>query len=57
MRPKQIDGHLLARSRTVLGGDLNPAQKCVVRNAFLRMLEARLNEPSDEASQTPIKDS
>ena len=43
--------------RTALGGDLNPAQKRVVRNAFLRMLEARRNEPSTEASQPPIMDS
>lgn len=56
-RPKQFDAPLLARSRTALGCDLNPAQKRMVRNAFLRMLEARLNEPSDEASQPPIMDS
>ena len=56
-RPKQIDAPLLARSRNVLGCDLNPAQKRVVRNAFLRILEARLNEPSDEISQSPIMDS
>ena len=56
-RPKQIDAPLLARSRNALGCDLDPAQKRVVRNAFLRRLEARLNEPSDEASQPPIVDS
>ncbi len=56
-RPKQFDAPLLARSRTALGCDLNPAQKRMVRNAFLRMLEARPDEPSDEASQPPIMDS
>ena len=56
-RPKQIDAPLLARSRTALGCDLDPAQKRVVRNAFLRELEARLNEPSVEASQPPNMDS
>jgi uncharacterized LabA/DUF88 family protein len=56
-RPKQIDAPLLARSRTALGYDLNPAQKRMVRNAFLRRIEARLHEPSDEASQPPTMDS
>ncbi|MDE0166785.1 MAG: NYN domain-containing protein [Bryobacterales bacterium] len=56
-RPKQIDAPLLASSRNVLGHDLDSAQKSKVRKAFLKALEVRLNELSQETNQPPIKDS
>ena len=43
-RPREIDAQLLARSRGEIGRDLDPAQKARVRDAFLRALEARLDE-------------
>ena len=47
-RPREIDAQLLTRSRGEVGRDLNPAEKTMVRDAFLRALEARLDEqPSD----------
>ncbi len=48
-RPREIDAQLLARSRGEVGRDLDSAQKAKVRDAFLRALEARLDEqPSDD---------
>ena len=41
-RPQQLDGRLLAFSRTELGHDLNTAEKSEVRAAFLKCLEERL---------------
>ena len=38
-RPKELDGRLLARSRTSLGHDLDGSQKAEVRTAFLEALE------------------
>ena len=43
-RPREIDAQLLARSRSEVGNDLNPVEKAKVRDAFLRALEARLDE-------------
>ena len=56
-RPKQIDAPLLASSRNALGHDLDSAEKSKVRKAFLKALEVRLNELSQETNQPPIKDS
>ena len=41
-RPQQLDGRLLAVSRTALGRDLDTSQKSDVRAAFLESLEERL---------------
>lgn len=53
-RPQQLDGKLLAVSRTVLGHDLDTSQKSEVRAAFLECLEERLGEsaagPPDEST-------
>lgn len=53
-RPQQLDGRLLAVSRTALGHDLDTSQKSEVRDAFLECLEERLGEsaagPLDESS-------
>ena len=48
MRPREIDAQLLARSRGEVGRDLDPAQKTIVRDAFLRALEARLDEQAGD---------
>lgn len=42
-RPRDIDGHLLARGRDVVGQDLDPHQKRVVRAHFLEALKIRLS--------------
>ena len=47
-RPREIDAQLLARSRGEVGRDLNPPEKAMVRDAFLRALEARLEEPPSD---------
>ena len=41
-RPQQIDGRLLAMSRTALGHNLNASQKAEVRAAFLEFLGERM---------------
>ena len=46
-RPRSIDAPLLAKSRFVLGQDLDSSQKQTVRNAFLDALEARVKETRD----------
>ena len=48
MRPREIDAQLLARSRGEVGRDLDSAQKTIVRDAFLRALEARLDEQAGD---------
>ncbi len=47
-RPGEIDASLLARSRREVGRDLNPAQKAMVRDAFLSALEVRLDEQAGD---------
>ena len=41
-RPRQIDAQLLTNSRTAIDSDLVSSQKSIVRDAFLRALEVRL---------------
>ncbi len=43
MRPKEIDGRLLARGLEVIGKPLDPIQKRAVRASFLEALRARLS--------------
>ena len=51
-RPPQIDGKLLAMSRTALDGcDLDSTQKQKVRAAFLDALEKRLGEDETETTE------
>ena len=53
-RPPQIDGRLLAISRTAIGGyDLDSRQKYEVRTAFLEALTARLHEEQRKAADEP----
>ena len=47
-RPRQIDGRLLAISRTSIGYDLNSSKKSEVRAAFLDALEERLRSDEGE---------
>lgn len=46
-RPSQIDGKLLALSRTALGHVLDSSQKSEVRAAFLDVLEERIREEEE----------
>lgn len=50
-RPQEVDGRLLAMSRTALGQDLS-AQKCEVRAAFLEALRGRLEPDGSEAGES-----
>lgn len=43
MRPKEIDAQLLAKSRRVLGNNLDTSQKNMIREGFLHALEQRLD--------------
>ena len=43
-RPPEVDGKLLAMSRSEVGHDLDQQQKSFVRNAFVTALEKRLEE-------------
>ena len=52
-RPADLDGRLLARSRTSLGHDLDVSQRSEVRNAFLEALLERMESngaASDDSS-------
>lgn len=52
-RPQDLDGRLLARSRTSLGHDLDTSQKAEVRTAFLEALVERMESDraqSDDSS-------
>ncbi len=48
-RPREVDGKLLAKSRGVLGCDLDSHQKSAVREAFMAALQARLLEDEEPA--------
>lgn len=52
-RPQDLDGRLLARSRTSLGHDLDASQKAEVRTGFLEALVERMESggtQSDDSS-------
>ena len=51
-RPQQIDGRLLAVSRTALGHDLNASQKSEVRAAYLEFLEERMDSADGQSDES-----
>ena len=50
MRPKEIDAQLLAKSRRLLGSNLDASQKNMVREGFLHALQSRLNEDQESVN-------
>ena len=51
-RPSDIDGSLLARSRTSLGRDLDASQKSEVRAAFLEALVERIESAQEDSGDS-----
>ena len=48
-RPSDVDGRLLARSRTSVGRDLDASQKSEVRAAFLEALVERIESAHEDS--------